>query len=112
MGIIPIWGFQLIVAIALSFQFRLNKALVILAAHISIVPMIPVIIFLSHRVGAIWMGAKAQPLSFSSDLTFGNVQNSLLQYVVGAITLAIVAGIIFGFVTYGILKMRKAFKQT
>ncbi|MFZ6009870.1 MAG: DUF2062 domain-containing protein, partial [Bacteroidota bacterium] len=36
MGIVPIWGFQLAVAIPLSFLFRLNKALVIIAANISI----------------------------------------------------------------------------
>jgi uncharacterized protein (DUF2062 family) len=111
MGIIPIWGFQLIVAIALSFLFRLNKALVIVAANISLPPMIPLIIFLSHRVGSIWMGSKAQPLIFSKDITFSMIQDSFLQYVLGAITLAIAAGVIFGVITYGFLKFRKTFKQ-
>ena len=112
MGIVPIWGFQLIVAIALSFLFRLNKALVIVAANISIPPMIPLIIFLSHRVGSVWMGNNAQPLVFSTDITFAMIQDSFLQYVLGAITLAIAAGVIFGVITYGILKFRKIFKET
>jgi uncharacterized protein (DUF2062 family) len=112
MGIVPIWGLQLIVAIALSFVFKLNKALVIVAANISIPPMIPLIIYLSHRMGAIWMGCHAQPLIFSKDITFSMIQDSFLQYVVGAITLAIAAGVIFGVITYGILKFRKTFKQT
>lgn len=105
MGIVPLWGFQLAIAITLSILFRLNKALVIIAANISIPPMIPVILFLSHVTGTIWMGDKAQHLSFSTDITFVMIQKSLLQYVFGAVTLAIAAGVIFTAVTYGALKI-------
>ena len=110
MGIVPIWGFQLAVAITLSFLLRLNKALVIIAANISIPPMIPIIIFLSHLTGGLWMGDRARSISFSSDITLVMIQDSIAQYVFGAITLAIVAGVIFGVVTYGLLKLggRKA----
>ena len=38
MGIIPIWGFQLVTAIFLAVLFKLNKVLVIIAANISIPP--------------------------------------------------------------------------
>jgi len=107
MGIVPIWGFQLAVAISLSFLLRLNKALVIIAANISIPPMLPFILFLSHLAGALWMGKDAQYISFSSDMTFDLIQASFFQYVVGAVTLAIIAGVIFGVVTYGILKLTR-----
>ncbi len=33
MGILPIWGFQLVTAIFLSFLFRLNKAIVIICSQ-------------------------------------------------------------------------------
>lgn len=105
MGIVPIWGFQLGVAITLSFIFRLNKALVIIAANISIPPMIPLILYLSHSTGAFWMGEKAQRISFSSEVTFEMVQNNFVQYALGAVTLAAVAGVIFGGVTYIALKL-------
>ena len=105
MGIIPIWGFQLVVAIALSFLFRLNKALVIIAANISIPPMIPLILFLSHFTGAIWMGEKAQRIAFSKEITLELVQHNLVQYVLGAISLALAAGMVFGIVTYIGLKL-------
>ena len=49
-----------IVAISLAILFKLNKALVILAAHISFAPLIPFIIFLSYKTGAYWMGERAQ----------------------------------------------------
>jgi uncharacterized protein (DUF2062 family) len=107
MGIVPLWGFQLAIAIALAFAFRLNKALVIIAANISIPPMIPLILFLSHRTGAIWMGDQAQLISFTSGITLEMVHNNFIQYVVGAVTLSIVAGIGFGLVTYILLKIFK-----
>ena len=107
MGIIPIWGFQLVTAIALSFLFRLNKALVIIAANISIPPLIPVIIFLSNVTGAYWMGDKARWIAFTTDITLAMIKDSFVQYVWGAITLAIIAGVIFGVLTYGLLKITK-----
>src|SRR5262245_32830493 len=105
MGIVPIWGFQLMVAIALSFLFRLNKALVVIAANISIPPMIPIILFLSHLTGALWMRDKAQHISFSLDITYAQFGNSLLQYILGATTLAIGAGLIAGLLTYVALRI-------
>ena len=105
MGIVPIWGFQLAVAITLSFLLRLNKVLVIIAANISIPPMIPVILFLSHRTGSYWMGEKAQRISFSSEITYEVVQNNFVQYVLGAITLAILASGLFTGITYVGLKL-------
>jgi uncharacterized protein (DUF2062 family) len=112
MGIVPVWGFQLLIAITLSFLFRLNKALVIIAANISIPPMIPLIIFLSHTVGAVWMGRKAQRISFSNEITLELIRDNFFQYVVGAITLAIMGGVIFGVLTYGTIKLVRARKNS
>ncbi len=107
MGIVPVWGFQLIIAITLAFLLRLNKILVILAANISIPPMIPLILFLSHLAGSIWMGDDAQHISFSDEITLERVKTSFVQYVLGAITLAFAAGIFFFGLTYLVLKFFK-----
>ena len=107
MGIFPTWGFQLIIAIALSFVFKLNKALVIIAANISIPPMIPLILFLSHITGAFWMGEHAQNIAFSTDLTLDIVMDSLLQYALGAVSLAVLAGVGAGVITYALVKVFK-----
>ena len=104
MGIIPIWGFQLIVAISLSVFFKLNKALVIIAANISIPPMIPIIIYLSHLCGALWMGKHGQRITFDQELTIDSVMNNLVQYIAGAITLAVASGLVGGAITYIVLK--------
>ncbi|HMG91721.1 MAG TPA: DUF2062 domain-containing protein [Chryseolinea sp.] len=110
MGIVPIWGFQLVVAITLSFLLRLNKALVIIAANISIPPMIPLILFLSYQMGALWRGEQVEGISFSKEITFETVASNLVQYVYGAVSLAITAGVIFGGLTYIALKIFKRSK--
>jgi uncharacterized protein (DUF2062 family) len=107
MGIVPIWGFQLVTAIALSFLLRLNKALVIIAANISIPPMIPVVVYLSHVTGKLWMGKNAQSISFSDEITLEFIHKNFVQYFSGAVTLAIVAALVFGGITYGLLKLQK-----
>ncbi len=105
MGIFPIWGFQLVTAIFFSFLFRMNKALVILAANISIPPMLPLIIFGSYKIGAYWMGARAMTFDFSKQLTMESIKHNLEQYLYGSITLAVLAGIFFGMLSYFIFKM-------
>jgi uncharacterized protein (DUF2062 family) len=107
MGIAPIWGFQMITAIGLSFLFRLNKALVLIAANISIPPMIPLILYLSHVTGKIWMGGDAQTILFSDEITFELIYNNALQYFLGAVTLATVSAVLFGGLTFIILKLAK-----
>jgi uncharacterized protein (DUF2062 family) len=104
-GIAPIWGFQLVTAIALSILLRLNKTLVIISANISIPPMIPFIIFLSHWVGKWWMGADAQDISFTREITLSFIHENFVQYAAGAFTLAIMAALFFGVVTLGCLKL-------
>jgi glycosyltransferase involved in cell wall biosynthesis len=105
MGIVPIWGFQLVAAIFLAILFKLNKPLVIIAANISIPPMIPIIIFASYKAGAFWMGSHAMPIVFNRSISLASIKNNLQQYIYGSITLAIVAGVLFGFLTFILLKL-------
>ncbi|MBK5273188.1 MAG: DUF2062 domain-containing protein [Bacteroidia bacterium] len=105
MGIVPIWGFQLLVAIFFAVLFKLNKILVIIASNISIPPMIPLIIFLSYKAGACWMGAHAQQLHFDRKITLNSVQKNLEQYIYGSITLAAAAGIAAAVITFVLLRL-------
>ena len=89
MGIIPVWGFQLLVAIALAIVLKLNKTLVIIAANISVPPMIPLLIFLSYKMGTVWMPHNAVSVPFSRHITLEAIQINLLQYIYGSITLAV-----------------------
>jgi uncharacterized protein (DUF2062 family) len=110
MGIIPIWGFQLVAAIALAFLFRLNKPLVILFANISIPPMIPLILFLSLVCGKFWISNAAIPL-FDTAMNLETIKPILLQYILGSISLAILSAIAFGSITFIVLSTLKEAKK-
>jgi glycosyltransferase involved in cell wall biosynthesis len=107
MGIVPIWGFQLMAAIFLAIVLKLNKPLVIIAANISIPPMIPVIIFASYKAGAFWMGDKATEIDYNKSISLLSIKNNLQQYIYGSITLAVIAAIFFGLITFVLLKLFK-----
>ncbi|KAA2241816.1 DUF2062 domain-containing protein [Chitinophaga agrisoli] len=93
MGIVPIWGFQMLVALLLSAVFKLNKALVLVAANISIPPLIPFIVYLSFIMGRFWVKEDATFVIFSKQLTVNDMWQNLQQYLYGSISLAIVVGL-------------------
>jgi glycosyltransferase involved in cell wall biosynthesis len=104
MGIVPIWGYQLITAIALAHLFKLNKLIVIVAANISIPPMIPFILYLSYVTGGIIVSGE-NTLVFSHEITFAWVRDNLFQYIIGSMAFAVVAAVFFGFLTFVLLKV-------
>jgi glycosyltransferase involved in cell wall biosynthesis len=103
MGILPIWGFQMIVAFAAAVFLRLNKTLVIIASNISIPPMIPLIVFGSLAFGGLALRTE-KTVSFSRELSFRNLGDMALQYAVGSVILAITAGIVTFVLSYLLLK--------
>ena len=44
MGIVPLWGYQMLITLFLAHLFRLNKVIALVAANISIPPMIPLLL--------------------------------------------------------------------
>ncbi|HXB28777.1 MAG TPA: DUF2062 domain-containing protein [Puia sp.] len=105
MGILPIWGFQLVVAIFIAVLLRLNKGLVILFANISIPPMIPIIIYTSYQFGTFWMPGSAQPVSLTKSLSLSAIRYNFKQYLAGSISLAVIAGLVSGLISFVLLKM-------
>ena len=51
------------------------------------------------------MGDNAMQFNFSNSITLKSVKDNLVQYIYGSITLAIVAGIAFGLLTFIFLKL-------
>jgi len=103
MGIIPIWGFQMLVATLLAYTLKLNKVIVLIASNISIPPLIPFIIFGSYYMGQFFLGGE--DLIFSLDIDLNTIQSMLKQYILGSFLLAIFVGIIFFFCTYFTLSL-------
>jgi len=103
MGIVPIWGFQLLVGIPLSVYFRMNKVLFLTAANISIPPMIPLIIFGSYQLGGFFYQNGAQ-LKTIDDISLESIHVNFVQYFLGGTLLAVSAGLIGFAVSYIFLK--------
>ena len=93
MGIVPIWGFQLMIGIPAAVLLRLNKVLFIAAANISLPPMIPVLIFLSYVFGEPFVDAEPIHLSTIKNVDLSTIHKNFMQYVIGAVILAFTAGI-------------------
>lgn len=102
MGIVPLWGLQLLIGIPLSIMFRMNKVLFVAAANISIPPMIPFIIFASYFVGGYFVENK---VTFNSveDITLAAIHLNVVQYATGAVVFAIAAGLVSFLLTYAFL---------
>lgn len=107
MGIFPIWGYQMLVGVALAHWMRLNKALVLVASNISIPPLIPFIIYGSYKLGTFFVSDPKDDFLFIQGLSLENIKDNLVQYIIGAIVLAIVAGAVFGLFTYAYLALRR-----
>jgi len=103
-GILPIWGFQLVLAIGLAHLFRLSKFITAVAANISIPPNIPILLYLSYITGGIVMGTGSS-IKFSTNLTVKSFETNLIQYIIGSIVLSVVLGIAFGIITFVVLKI-------
>lgn len=95
-GIVPIWGFQMLTALGVSHLLKLNKPLVLLSANISLPPMIPLIVFASYQLGALWFGDQAAHLEFSRSITLEDAYLNLKQYLVGSVMLASALAVVTG----------------
>lgn len=93
MGIVPIWGFQLLVGIPLSVYFKMNKVLFLTAANISLPPLIPFIIFFSYKFGGLFYKNGVQ-LDSIKDLSLDSINKNFVQYFLGGTLLAVFAGLL------------------
>ncbi|MEZ5046311.1 MAG: DUF2062 domain-containing protein [Chitinophagaceae bacterium] len=105
MGILPIWGFQLLIGIPLAILFKLNKTLFIIAANISIFP--PIIWALSLATGKIIFGNPTWSLNFKT-LTLDKVVQMGKEFFVGGSVLALLGGLVFFLITLLVLQLKKS----
>jgi len=106
MGLVPIWGFQMLTAAFLAHLLRLNKVIVVTASNISLPPLIPFIVFFSFELGKL---VVHEPVDFTAEMMYylkdqvmqGNFYHSLnefgysiVQYILGSLLLASVAGLL------------------
>lgn len=104
MGILPIWGFQLLVGIPLSVLFKMNKVLFVAAANISIPPMIPFILYASMITGQFFVGGEIDHEAIFS-LKLEDVKSNAYQYFIGATILSCIAFAAIFIFSFSLLKI-------
>lgn len=101
MGIFPVWGYQMILAVVLAHFLRLNKVITLVFSNISIPPMIPFLLYGSYAMGGWLLG---QPLTLQlHDVTFEVLKESLWQYLAGSVLLAVVCSLAGGVLAFLLL---------
>jgi glycosyltransferase involved in cell wall biosynthesis len=104
MGIVPIWGYQLLVGFTLAHFLKLNKKIFFVFANISLPPMIPLILYLSYIFGGYIFGEVNWAVNLHN-VSFETIKRDLKVYLVGSVALAAVAAALFGAVSYIILSI-------
>lgn len=109
MGIVPIWGYQMIAAVSLAYLFKLNKVITLIASNISIPPFMPFILYGSYLTGCIITG---NPVDYTlSEISLSNLSVVLLQYVVGSVVFAFFSSLIIGVIMAFTLSLFRRKKQ-
>lgn len=109
-GIVPIWGYQLISAIAAAYILKLNKPVVIATANISVPPMIPLILFASFKTGELVTGQEVH-LAIS-DISLETIKSNVYVYAVGAVWLSVVFSLFMGMITFFLTSMIRKIRRT
>lgn len=104
-GIVPMWGYQMILAGVVAHLLRLNKVVAIVFSNVSIPPMIPFILYGSMVAGSITLGMDN--IFSLDDISFESIGLSLTQYIVGSCTLATVAGVVVWLVAFTVMTLCK-----
>jgi uncharacterized protein (DUF2062 family) len=105
-GIAPIWGFQMIAALAVAHFLRLNKAITLLASNISIPPMMPLILYAALALGHWLFTGHRLALHFTAEqMTRAKGVEYLGQWLVGSLVLAALVAAAGTIATYGVARL-------
>jgi uncharacterized protein (DUF2062 family) len=107
-GIAPIWGYQMISAVAVAHFLRLNKAITLVASNISIPPMMPLIFYTALALGHWLFTGHKLALDFSvQQMTKSSGMEYLGQWLVGSLILAAVVSVVGTLTAYGLARMAR-----
>lgn len=90
-GIVPIYGFQLLVAVGLAFFFRLNKPLTVAGTFINNPLLQPLIVASSVEMGYFLRGGSFRAFHLSA-LTGAHMKEEIIAWVMGSVVLGVLVG--------------------
>ncbi len=108
-GLSPFHGFKMMSVIALSIGLKLNKPLTIGLSYLFGVPfVIPLLIFISHEIGALILQNDNHLLyAHSKDLSVQFVFENIYQQYLGGITLALIGASLITLLSFILIFLRK-----
>lgn len=111
-GVLPVWGWQMVIAFGLAHFFRLNKFVTLAASNISIPPMLPLILYLSYEAGGWVVGTKISAIHYSSGFDYQWIKANFFQYVVGSLIFGGILSVSLGSLTYLLLNIFRKTKPS
>ena len=104
MGIAPVWGWQMMIALFFAHVLKLNKAVTLIASNISLPPVIPFLLYFSYVTGGYILGTGKATLSLSN-ISFEKVYTDLFQYLVGSLAFGAMLAVVVGAISFLLLKI-------
>lgn len=102
-GILPIWGFQIMAGVALAQILGLNRLVVLATSNISMPPMIVVVLYGSYQCGRL-IFSDAPSISMDN-ISLDVMLSSGMCYIVGAILFAIISAAIAYIISFLLLHL-------
>src|SRR5580658_6560678 len=90
-GIVPIYGFQTLVAVSLALFFRLNKPLTVAGTFINNPLLQPLIVVSSVAIGYFLRAGSFRPFHLSA-LAGAHMKEELLAWAMGSVVLGVLVG--------------------
>ena len=109
-GCTPLFGFHILLCLALAFVLRLNKLVVYGAANLSIPPLVPFIGFASVQLGERALHGRWLALTrhdFRLDQVRQLARLFFVDWMVGGAILGTTIGLVAGAITFAILRARR-----
>jgi len=104
MGIAPVWGWQMMIALFFAHILKLNKAVTLIASNISLPPVIPFLLYFSYVTGGYILGTGKTTISLSN-ISFEKVYTDLFQYLVGSLAFGAMLALLVGAISFLLLKI-------
>lgn len=102
---LPIWGWQMVAAVATAYAIRRNKFITLLFSNLSVPPFMPFMIFFSYITGGWVLGKSTSGLSYDQSITLKWIEHNLLQYLVGSLVFSVIFGLALGITAYLLLRI-------
>lgn len=101
-GLTPLIGYHIILAIFFATFLKLNKAVALVAVNISFPPFLPFIMYAGYRVGGLFI-KSANSFRFDSNFNLSMIRDNAVQYLLGSMILAVIGSLILTGIVYSIL---------